>query len=105
MLLYRELPYRDLLYNGKLSRVKTFVNFVVFGLSAKVFPTNFLGMVVRRGILRGIVSVLPIRESFHPRKFSAIPVLSQCYPSAIPVLSQCYLVSYLLVVAFVYASI
>ena len=67
-------------YSRKLSRVKTFANFVVLPASAKVLSANFsargLGERVGFNKTRKFYSrnalLYRIRESFHPRKFPAI---------------------------------
>ena len=57
---------RHLPYSGKLSREKTFVNFVVLWLFAKVFSAKFLGM-VSFGVakVRNPQKFSPQRSYFH----------------------------------------
>ena len=69
-------------YSGKLSREKTFTNFAIFQPSiSESFLHEILGMphplcdqlIFRKNFLREmLLSYVPIRESFLPRKFPAI---------------------------------
>ena len=66
-------------YSGTLSREKTFANFAVLWLFAKVFSVKFGAWRPFAGQKRAICEVFsakivfsPIRESFLPRKFPAI---------------------------------
>ena len=70
-------------YSRKLSREKTFVNFAVLWLFAKVFSVKFLGMVsFGAAKVRNLQKFSPrkpyfspIHESYLPRKFCTIRYL------------------------------
>ena len=64
--------YMYVLYNGKLSRKKTYVNFVVLWLSAKVFSAKFGGIAFLGTAKVSNPWKSQIRESFLPWNFSAI---------------------------------
>ena len=68
----------EILYSGKLSREKTFTNFTVLWLFAKVFFTKFgdvasFGAVKVSNLQKSYFS--PIRRSFLPQSF---PLYGQC---------------------------
>ena len=82
-----ELHTRNVPYSGKLSREKTFADFAVLELSAKVFSAKFLGRGVlgvgrQANVLKSLMSLLKYFQLSNLTLPKADGPLSQVIPSS-----------------------